>query len=132
MSDRQRDDRALGPEMIAERWQVTGGDWIAWLHQPSMRSVTVEGPFPRKGPRCDTTTLPAIPEEPTDPLTEGYLVACRRHDEFGNPTAGEGFWVASYGDAIRIARRIRTSILGAPPSTATQLTFDDLVKGEPA
>ena len=108
-----RDDaRPLGPEMLAERWVVIGGDHIIWMHGPSRRVVVLDGPVPRRSRSYDCMAIPALPAEPTDPLTEGYIVWCYVWDDLEEqPGAGEAFWVESYGVALRAARRIRQTIL---------------------
>jgi hypothetical protein len=123
----EREDRILGPDMVAEGWIVVGGDWIMWLHPPSKRCVVIEGPMPRKTQGVDSMAIPAVHGEPSDPATEGYLVICSRNDQHGNPIAGDSFWVESYGEAVRRGRAIRQSILDAkrPVDGAEQLTFDN-------
>jgi len=120
----QEQARALGPEMLAEGWEVVGGDWIIWMHPLSKRSVSVDGPMKREMAR-----VPSLFDAPCDPSTDGYVVSCREHDDFGNPTKGENFWVESYGRAVAHARRIRKSILDqvARVSSGEQLTLDDAV-----
>ncbi|HEY2512776.1 MAG TPA: hypothetical protein VGI39_18040 [Polyangiaceae bacterium] len=98
--------RELGPEMTDEGWIVPGGDHIYWLHPSSSRSVSVEGPIARG--RCGS---PCWGPEPASPETRGYWVACREHDEHGNPVEGKGYWVESYGVAVRQARALRRSLL---------------------
>ncbi len=121
------DDREIGSEMKAEGWTVVGGDWIMWLHPPTQRSVCVDGPYAW----CDAR-VPTLFDVPTDPQTQGYVVSCRTHDEHGNPVEGESFWVESYGEAVRHARRIRQTIVeererhrSAVTVIADQLTLDD-------
>lgn len=115
----------LGPELAAEGW-IAIGDWITWLHVPSHRSVSVEDYL---WEQC--TGVPAVPDAPSDPKTEGWVVSCRVHDELGNPIQGTCFWMASWADALRQARSLRASILveHVPPAHGEQLTFDDLVTG---
>ena len=108
-------DRALGPTLEAEHWIAIGGDHIMWLHPPSFRSVTLEGPSPRKTERFDCLGVPCLHGEPADPATEGYLVFCRVHDHLGNPIEGSGYWIESYAEALTHARKIRTSILAETP-----------------
>jgi hypothetical protein len=117
--------RVLGPEMQAEGWEVVGGDWIMWLHPPSKRSVSVDGPMKR-----ENAFVPSLLDAPCDPQADGYVVSCREHDDHGNPMRGENFWVESYGRAVAHARRIRKSILDEMPSVATseQLTLDEVLK----
>ncbi len=128
---RREHDRHLGPEMEAQGWRVVGGDWLMWCHEPSHRVVTVEGPCPRETKTYVTTAIPAYHGEPLDPATQGYLVLCRVHDEGGNPVSGHGFWVESYGEALRRAQAIREAVLAerpAPLAWDTQLTFDDVLR----
>lgn len=118
-------DRPLGEEMIAERWYPTGGDSILWCHPPSHRCVAIEGPYPWES--CKR--IPAVPEAPADGRTEGYLVKCYRANEGGEPTEGQVFWIASYGMALRHARRIRLEVLAGaskPQPALVQLTLDDV------
>lgn len=131
--DREQ-DRALGPTLEAERWIVIGGDHILWLHPPSRRSVSLEGPHPRKTERFDCLGVPCLNGEPADPTTEGYLVFCRVHDHLGNPTQGTGFWVESYGEALALARKLRASILAETPEVdhATQQELFPAVGAERA
>jgi hypothetical protein len=65
--------------------------------------------------------------EPIDPTTQGYVVRCCVHDEGGEPVHGDGFWVASYGEAVVHARKIRQHILDERRAHVggQQLTFDD-------
>lgn len=117
-------NRPLGSEMQAERWEVIGGDWIMWLHPPSCRCVAIEGPIAWES--C--MQIPAVPSAPASADVEGYLVACRVHDELGNPVDGDIFWVESYGCALRYARRIRSLILEGSPlpaERAKQLSLFD-------
>lgn len=121
-SIRPIDSRALGPEMRAEGWYLLTSENLdyesyLWCHPPSRRSVEIEGPVPRKGPGYDCSKIPALPTEPDDPLTEGYLVLCRESDEHGNPFQGDGFWTPSFATALRVARRVRSEILaGSQPA----------------
>ncbi len=117
-------DRALGPEMTAERWFVTGGDWIMWMHPPSRRVVSVDGPIARA-----SCKMAVYGDEPADPAEKGYCVALRKHDEHGNPYEGDAFWIASYGAAVRLARRIRQAVLDERPiaEASRQLTLDEML-----
>ena len=120
-SDPPRDDRVLGPEMMAEGWYVIGGDWIMWAHPPSHKTVSLDGPIERQR----SFELPAYHGEPSDPATLGYVVLCTMHDELGNPIRSDGYWVASYSEALRGARRTRKNVLGEPPAPAgLQLGLD--------
>jgi hypothetical protein len=118
-----REDRVLGPELVAEGWRAIG-DWIIWLHIPSHRSVSVEDYL---WEQC--TRVPALPEAPADPKTEGWVVSCRVHDELGNPIQGTCFWMESWASALRQARLLRASILAehAPHPHVEQLTLDELL-----
>lgn len=107
--------RALGADMIAERWIVIGGDHIIWLHEPSHRCVSVRE---ASWDRC--SGIPAAYGEPSKPDADGYIVGCAVHDENGNPTDGECFWIESYGQAVRHARAIRRSVIGAKPMPAPE------------
>lgn len=122
MTDREK--RELGPEMRAEGWTVVGGDWLLWLHEPSHRSVNVDGPI-----RRSACSMPCFGDEPVDRETDGYVVACSYRDEHGNPIAGDAFWTASYATAIRKARQIRAAILAEKPAPVSvdQLTLDDVL-----
>lgn len=104
-------DRALGPEMKAEGWLVVGGDDILWLHSPSHRCLSVSGPCTR-----ESCQVPCWGQEPEDRQAMGYFVACRVHDDLGNPLYGDAFWTSSYGQALRLARRIRADILAETPA----------------
>lgn len=106
--------RELGPEMAAEGWGTMPGadDYLFWLHAPSQRSVMLESC------RRHNAVMPCWGPEPSDPQANGFVVACRTHDEHGNPIFGDAFWVESYATAIRMARRIRQSILDERPSDA--------------
>ena len=112
-------DRQLGPQMIAEGWMVTGGDWLMWMHPASKRSVQVRGPWRWE----QTKGYVALHGRPSDPKSEGYIVGCERWDEDGEPVQGEHFWVDSYGEAVKMARQIRQSIVDerVAPTTHEQL-----------
>ncbi|MFI5297360.1 MAG: hypothetical protein ACHREM_04620 [Polyangiales bacterium] len=124
-TDRLANARRLGPEMIAERWEIIGGDSIMWMHPPSKRVIAVH--------EClwsQCVGVPAVPSAPATPDADGYAVSCTVHDDLGNPTEeGANFWIESYGFAVRYARAIRRAILGdAPIPKPTQL---DLFGDEP-
>jgi len=104
--------RTLGPELTAEGWTVIGNS-MWWIHWPSNRSVVLDEDMERRN--CH---VPTWGPEPTSPETVGYFVGCSTHDEHGNPIFGDGFWVESYATALRLARRIRESILAEGPAAA--------------
>lgn len=137
IAERRAEDRSLGPEMTAERWRVIGGDDVMWSHEPSGRCVTVEGQWQRNSKTSNCLSVPALHGEPADPETSGYLVFVRVHDDLGNPyPGGDGFWVESYGEAIRHGREIRRRILAEKKAAgervlAGQLTLDDALKETP-
>lgn len=124
------EDRQLGPEMIAEGWVVVGGDWLMWMHEPSHRTVNIEGPYTRS----QTRLTPSLHDAPSDPDAQGYIVACALRDDHGYPIGGDSFWTPSYAEALRRARAIRQSILDAQRriDTSTQLSFDDVQQPEEA
>jgi len=112
----------LGPEMTAEGWIEIGEQTftdLLWMHVPSHQSVQVFE-LPRKnyeGP---------VWAEPADPDAIGYVVCSRTHDDDGNPILCEGFWIESYGRALKFARETRNRIHSAQqPKAGLQLTFDD-------
>jgi len=116
----------LGPEMTAEGWRPVGDDctWLLWLHAPSERTVSISPS------RRDRWTGPTWGAEAAAPETEGYIVVVRRHDDLGNPVEGAGFWVESWGLAIRLGRAIRRHVLaerrpGRTPGVLDQLTLGD-------
>jgi hypothetical protein len=104
------DNRELGAEMKAEGWIVMRGDDIWWIHAPSNRCIDMHSALRKQ---CG---VPCWGPEPADPETPGYFVACRVHDENGNPLYGDAFWVESYAVALRMARRIRAAILAETPA----------------
>ena len=106
------EERELGPGMKAEGWLVIGGDDIMWMHRPSQRCITMH-PAPRR--QC---LVPCWGPEPEDPDAQGYFVACRFHDEDGNPLYGDAVWTTSYVTALKLARRIRSDILAETPTQA--------------
>lgn len=117
----------LGPQMTAEGWTEIGNQELfvdlVWLHQPSNRSVQIS-----EIPRCDYEG-PVWGPEPEDRSVSGYVVASRVHDDLGNPESGEGFWIASFGAALRIARQTRQKILAENErAKAWQLTLDDVLE----
>jgi hypothetical protein len=117
--------RTLGGGMLAEGWQTCGGDWLLWMHPPTQRAVSVDGPF-----KWHLTSLvPAYDKAPTGPDDEGYVVSCRYFDDLGNPTVGNAVFVTSYALAIKLGRRIRSDILAERPafSSDEQLTLDDVL-----
>jgi len=130
MSDEDRDRREIGPEMKADGWIPLYDDSVMWLHQPSLRVVTVDGPVPRQRKNYDCLAIPTYRGEPADPETEGYIVRCHVADENGNPVSGHAFWVESYGEALRHGRRIRAEILAEQEAKRIvdpgQLTLDDV------
>jgi hypothetical protein len=110
--------RELGDEMRAECWYSIGGedrDYIFWMHEVSQRVVILKGPVPRRGGGYDCSSIPPLRTEPKDPTTTGYLVLCQRCDDLGNPVEGSGFWVEGFGEATKLARSVRTSILAEHP-----------------
>jgi hypothetical protein len=117
----EREDRILGPDLVAEGWRAIA-DNIFWLHIPSSRSVAVDS---WRWDQC--RRIQAWPEPPTDPKADGWVVSCREHDELGNPTRGTCFWIASWAEALRRGRLLRASILAEykPATHAEQLTLDD-------
>lgn len=122
------ESRVLGPEMQAEGWRAMGdSDWLIWIHPPSHRVVTVEGPIRWESCR----RIPAVPEAPASEEAEGFLVSCTKNDENGEPYEGDVFWIESYGMAIRYARAVRRAVLAdrATPS-ATQLALFELATAE--
>lgn len=118
--------RALGPEMLAEGWWSIGSDLhdaIWWLHPSSQRTVHI-GNYQWK----NVSGIPAFHGPPTDPKTLGFVVACRIHDEHGNPIEAGSFWIESLTDALKWARRMRAAILAESPlPQGEQLTLDDLL-----
>ncbi len=123
MVDEER--RELGPEMKAEGWWSTGGDWLLWMDEPSHRAVTVHG---ARWNSC--IDIPALHDPPEDPTTDGYIVGCSVRDEGGEPVEGECFWTPSYGEAVRWARKIRESIIKQRRKHiwSDQLTLDDVLE----
>lgn len=120
------ENRELGPEMTAEGWKLTGGEWLIWCHEPTHRVVTVED---WRWDQC--RRIPAYPREPSAPDAEGFVVGCFVWDDLGNPTSdGDCVWVESYGLAIKIAREARSNVLRGMRKLVreTQLTFDDLLE----
>lgn len=119
---------SLGPEMTKEGWYEVGDQStfvdLVWIHVPSNRSVQVF-----EIPRANYEG-PVWGAEPSDRSATGYVVASRTHDSLGNPERGEGFWIESFGAALRIARGTRLAILSesAPVRRANQLTFDDVLE----
>lgn len=112
--------RPLGEGMHGEGWWSVGDedrDHLFWMHEPSRRVVSIEN-----HPRSACKSLPALPGEPADPSAAGYLVMCRKHDEHGNPCEGTGFWIESFGKAVRHARAVRASIIAEQPSAASKGT----------
>jgi hypothetical protein len=110
----ERENRVLGPEMQAEGWIVIGGESLYWIHPPSNRCINLHD-----APR-DQCQVPCWGPEPADPNQKGYFVACRVHDELGNPLYGDAFWVESYAVAIKVARKLRAAILAEGPSHKRQ------------
>lgn len=122
--------RELGADMRDEQWLSMGDEdreLLMWLHPPSNRCVEVSGPVPRREGNYSCLGVPPLYDEPDDPKTRGYIVRCLVADELGNPIDGSAFWVESFGEAVRRARVIRTSILAEhpPKAYADQLTLDD-------
>jgi hypothetical protein len=118
--------RELGPEMKAEGWYVIGGDGLLWCHEPSHRTVSVDGPLPRRteyvegvSGNYDCTAIVALHGEPADQRTLGYIVACQVRDDGGCPIEGNEFWVESYGEALKFARKIRQTVLDDRPLPTT-------------
>jgi hypothetical protein len=103
------DDRELGPELKAEGRINLGGDDIMWIHTPSSRCLVVHTTYRHHA------AVPCWGPEPEDPHAEGYFVACRVHDDGGEPMFGDAFWVQSYATALRVARQIRVAILREGP-----------------
>lgn len=116
--------RSLGPEMLAEGWRVPMDEWIVWTHAPSLQSVSIDS-LKRKN-----SIMPAFPNEPASPDTDGYVVSQTVHDEHGNPVDGSAVWVESYALAIKTARDLRQRILSEYPilSPLEQLNFDDFLE----
>lgn len=117
----------LGPQMTAEGWIEIGNQELfvdlLWMHEPSKRSVHV-CEYPR-----ENYEGPVWGPEPEDRSVSGYVVASRFHDELGNPESGDGFWIASFGAALRIARQTRSKILAASERPRSrQLTLDDVLE----
>lgn len=106
----EQENRTLGPEMTSEGWIVVGDDAIMWIHHPTRRCIELH-PAPRKQCR-----VPCWGPEPTNPYAPGYFIACRVHNDDGDPLYGDGFWVESYARALRLARQIRVDILAETPS----------------
>lgn len=107
----REEDRPLGPALKADDWVVIGGDSIMWMHPPSRRCVTLNGPSPRKTERYDCLAIPTLRGEPADLSTEGYIVRCAIHAESGEPIEGRAFWVEGYGEALAHARKLRAAVL---------------------
>lgn len=118
----------LGPEMQAEGWREIGDQELfidlLWVHVPSSRCLTVTE-YERKN-----VDSPVWGAEPEDPETSGYLVCLRVHDSLGNPISGDGFWIQSFGHAVKLAREIRKQVLGerGEVTRAEQLTLDDVLE----
>lgn len=113
----------MGPDMAAERWLTISGDAIMWCHPPSNRVVAVTGPI--AWGCCQNIPAWGV----IDPRKEddGYLVQSYFADEHGNPETGDVIWIASYGRAIKLARRIRADILGEKPVPSfAQLSLGDV------
>lgn len=117
--------RELGEEMIAEGWIVIGDDHIMWMHPPSKRAVVVDDI--QRGQTTDPPLTEVDARAPAD--ADGYIVACSRFDDFGNPGECDSFWTASYTEAVKRARAIRRSILDErkPVDASVQMTLDDVL-----
>lgn len=121
----QEEARTLGSGMLADGWQACGGDYLLWMHPPTQRAVSIDGPF-----KWHLTRLvPAWGNAPLAPDDEGYVVSCRYFDDLGNPVKGDAVFVSSYALAVKLGRRIRRSILGERPLVfaSAQLTLDDVL-----
>lgn len=122
--------------MTAEGWrhmdadvgEESDYDSYFWTHPPSSRVVAID--------QCRRSQWrgPVWGPEPTEEQTPGYCVTLRVHDEWGNPIEGDGFWIESFGLAVKLGREIRRHVLGerAMPTERTQLTLDDAIGPERA
>lgn len=102
--------KPIDPDLKAEGWIGIGEGHHMWLHLPSHRCLVIDA-----SPRGESR-IPCWGPEPADPKTPGFFVACRVHEESGEPLFGDCFWVESYETALRLARRIRATILNEKPS----------------
>lgn len=126
MSDRQEPlpfggVGAIGQMIAHEGWIVIGDDAVTWMHPPSSRVLNVW-----RHRRRECASMGCWGPEPTDPETEGYSITLRVHDDMGNPVSGEGFWIASYDQALVLARRIRAAVMARPTPPMRQLTLDEI------
>lgn len=112
--------RALSPELVGEGWLI-GFDSMFWKHLPSLRWVYVQGCR-----RNHRKRIPVWSTEPIDPNASGYIVGCELRDHRVAPIQTTEFWIATYDEAVRLARSIRASILAecAPEPYIEQLAFD--------
>lgn len=123
-----RENRELGPEMLAEGWFLIGGDTMIWFHGPSHRVVKIDGPWPRESFIGTPNYFDEVSGGPKEPV---YHVSVSEYDEdSGEPTDGySGFLTTSYALALRSVREMRQRILDEAPKfePVKQLSFDDLL-----
>jgi hypothetical protein len=118
--------------MRAEGWrhmdEIAGNestfDEYWWLHPPTRQSVTIAQSKRRQW------IGPVWGNEPESTEADGYCVTLRTHDQWGNPIQGDGFWIASFGHAVKLGREIRRAVLVERPipTARDQLNFDDLLE----
>lgn len=92
-----------------------------WVHEPTHQCVVVHRTARRS---WIGAVWGAEPEDKENAL--GFSVTCTVRDEGGEPVSGDGFWIASFGYALKLANKYRDSVLSQryQPSTMTQLTLD--------